>query len=135
MLCLSCFSFSFSKWPHKLSPSCHPIPWQYIYHQLIYHNSILTMIPWTITIKLEKFMKFHWNSYLEYGGAIRCSPCIQQIIFSSRHKPFTACGKLQTKYAAFMKMQLILVRLWCMQYFNIWILHTDSKPITFLEIN
>lgn len=31
----------------------------------------------------------YWSAYLEYAGAIRSPPCIQQIVLPSAYKPFT----------------------------------------------
>lgn len=67
---------------------------------------------------------------LEYTGSIRCSPCIQKIIFSSAYKPFATVSEFQGQHTTLMKMQLILVWFSDMQHLHIAVLHSYCQPFT-----
>lgn len=66
---------------------------------------------------------------LEYSGSIRSPPSIEQVIFSSTHKPFTTIGKLQGEHTALAEVQLVLVRLIHVQDFHVAAIHANSQPL------
>lgn len=67
---------------------------------------------------------------LEYAGAIRSPPSIQQIVLPSAYEPFTTVGELKGEDTALVQVELILVRLWVVEHLHVAALHTHSKPLS-----
>lgn len=49
------------------------------------------------------------NTHLEYAGAIRCSPRVQQVIFTRRHEPLSACRETQRENTALVQVKLVFI--------------------------
>ena len=122
---------------HRLSLSYHQILSRCICRQLRCHSSALMKFLSTMSWKISK--KFQWNvmnvTHLEYAGAVRCSPCVQQIIFTRWDEPLSTCCKAQWENATLMQVQLIFVWFCCVKHFNMWILHSNCQPITYKNIS
>ena len=67
---------------------------------------------------------------MEYAGTIRCSPRVQQVVFTRRHEPFSARREAQWKHAALVQVKLVFVGFGCVEDFNVRVFHADSEPIT-----
>lgn len=55
-----------------------------------------------IKFKLRRTLENRSNTHLEYAGTIRSSPCVQQVIFTRRYEPLSACCKAQWEDTTFM---------------------------------
>ena len=66
---------------------------------------------------------------LEDGGSVWRPPSIEKVVLASGHKPFATVGKFQAEDAAFMQVELVLVRLRGVQHLHVGVLHADGEPV------
>ena len=67
---------------------------------------------------------------LEDGGSVGRPPGIKKVVLAGGDEPLARVGKLEAEDAALMKIELIFVRLRCVENLDVGVLHADSQPVT-----
>lgn len=122
---------SVNTWPRRLSPSCLRSPSRCTCRQSKCHSSAPRMFlltkNWTWLAKTAK--RRLQVTHLEYAGTVRCSPCIQQIIFAGRHEPLSAGREAQRQDATLVQVKLVFVGFGGVKHFDVRVLHSNCEPI------
>jgi len=67
------------------------------------------------------------QTHLEYAGAVRRAPGVEQVVFAGADKPLSAVGELEGQDAAVVQMKLVLVGLGVMQHLHVAVLHSETN--------
>ena len=67
---------------------------------------------------------------MEDGGSVGGSPGIEKVVLSCGDKPLATISELEAEDAALVEIELVFVRLRCVEDLDIRVLHTHSKPVS-----